>query len=351
VSFVHASSRSLYGPLVLSLLLVAAVPLPAESQAAPAAIEEGRFVPLGGIQQWITIRGADHTNPVLLLLHGGPGDAQSSLVSTYAPLEHDFVVVQWDQRGGGKTLALAGSSPQVTSLELLTHDAIELAEYIRAYLDTKDVILVGHSWGSFLGVHVVMRRPELFAAFVGTGQVVSWSGMVETQYRYSLDRARAEGNAAAVDELEALGVPAPDRFDQYLVMRKWLNKYLAPSDGQWLTTQDALLRSTLTADELKAYRVGFQTMTGLAATVFAMDLPVLGFEFHLPIFLIDGRDDRITPSPLAASYFEKIKAPFKRAVLIEGAGHFAPMTHMQEFVAALREDLRLLPPPTVSPTR
>jgi pimeloyl-ACP methyl ester carboxylesterase len=308
--------------------------------AQTARIEETRFVRLGGIDQWITVRGSNSANPILLILHGGPGEAQSPLAATYAPLERDFVVVQWDQRGGGKTLARAGTASQDTSLDLLIRDGIELTEYIREYLNTNNVILVGHSWGSFLGVHIVTRRPELFHAFVGTGQVVSWPGMVEAQYRYTLDRARAESNAAAVNELEALGISAPDRFDQYLVMRRWLNRYLATSDAQWLTRHDALVRSALSAEELRAYRQGFQTMTGLSSTVFSMDLPSLGFQFKVPFFLIQGSEDRITPASLAASYFDRVIAPAKRMVLIDGAGHFAAMTHMQEFAAALREDVR-----------
>jgi len=324
-------------------LIVLALGLPtASSKAQSTSIEEARFFELGGVEQWITIRGANRTNPILLILHGGPGDAQSPLVSTYEPLEKDFVVVQWDQRGAGKTLAHAGASPQTTSLDRLIRDGIELTEYIRRYLHTNDVILVGHSWGSFLGVHTVKRRPELFRAFIGTGQVVCWRGMVETQYRYTLDRARAEANASAVTELEALGVPAPDKFDQYLVMRRWLNGYLATSDLQWLMKQDALLRSALSPDDLRAYRQGFQTMTGLASTVFAMDLPSLGFDFKVPFFVIQGSEDHIAPTPLAASYFEKINATTKRMTLINGAGHFVPMTHMQQFAEALREDARLL---------
>jgi pimeloyl-ACP methyl ester carboxylesterase len=221
MAIVRSHFKSFYRIAFLLALLVVSPVQPTEaSQARSARIEEARFLPLGGIDQWITIRGADKSNPVLLILHGGPGEAQSPLVSTYAPLENDFVVVQWDQRGAGKTLAHAGASPQSTSLELLTRDGIELTDYIRGYLHTNSVILVGHSWGSFLGVHIIRQRPELFRAFVGTGQVVSWRAMVEAQYRYALNRARAESNASAVSELETLGIPASDKFDQYLVMRR-----------------------------------------------------------------------------------------------------------------------------------
>jgi pimeloyl-ACP methyl ester carboxylesterase len=316
--------------------------MPTALPRAQSRIEEARFVQLGGIDQWITVRGQNRDSPVLLILHGGPGETQSPLVSTYEPLEEDFVVVQWDQRGAGKTLAHAGASTQMTSLELLVRDGIELTEYTRKYLHTDNVILVGHSWGSFLGVHIVKRQPVLFRAFVGTGQVVGWRGMVEAQYRYTLDRARAESDTTVVTELESLGIPAPDNFDQYLVMRRRLNRYLALSDLQWLTNQDALVRRALSPDDLRAYRQGFQAMTGLASTVFSMDLPSLGFDFKVPFFLIQGSDDHITPAPLAAIYFEQITTTTKRMTLIDGAGHFAPMTHMQQFVAALRDDLRVL---------
>ena len=304
------------------------------------AIHEARFVRLGGIEQWITIRGTSRSRPVLLVLHGGPGDSQSSFVSTWEALERDFVVVQWDQRGGGRTLARAGGAGQATSLELLTRDGIELAQFVRRYLRTENVILLGHSWGSFLGVHIAKRQPQLFRAFVGTGQVTTWTSMVEAQYEYALSRARSESNRAAVVELETLGVPASDNFDQYLVMRRWLNRYLPESDLQWIGPEEALVQSTLSPDEARAWRQGFQTMTGLTSTVFAMDLPSLGFAFRLPVFVIQGDEDRITPTPLAASYFQKINAPVKRMTLIQGAGHFAPMTHMQQFIAALLEDIR-----------
>jgi pimeloyl-ACP methyl ester carboxylesterase len=178
------------------------------SGAQATAIEEARFIRLGGIEQWITIRGANKNSPVLLIVHGGPGEAQSPLVSTWEPLERDFVVVQWDQRGGGRTRARVGAAGQAASLEQLKLDGIELARYVRDYLRADSVVLVGHSWGSFLGVHIVKRQPQLFRAFVGTGQVTTWRSMVEAQYAYALSRARSEPNAAAVAELESQGVPA-----------------------------------------------------------------------------------------------------------------------------------------------
>src|SRR5579871_6008615 len=250
----------------------------APSAASGRLIEESRFVTIGGIEQWISIRGADTRNPVLLILHGGPGDTQSPFTKTCEPLEQDFVVVQWDQRGAGKTRAHARQAGNI-SLELLVSDGIDLAQYLRDYLHSKSVVLVGHSWGSFLGVQIVKRRPDLFRAFVGTGQVVSTAEMIDYQYRYALERARQTNNDAAVTELEALGRPASGDLNQYLKLRRWLNLFLAPSDAQWMAAQDGMLQRALGPDDLKAYWEGFQTMTGLTSTVFSMDVQPVGDRF------------------------------------------------------------------------
>src|SRR5689334_617039 len=129
---------------VVSVALVSACAFVFSSAALGAsshqAIAEARFMRLGGIQQWITIRGEDRSKPVLLYLHGGPGDAQSSLPSVYAPLEKDFVLVQWDQRGAGRTLGHLDPDTQPTSLPQLISDAVELAKYLQSYLHTDKVV-------------------------------------------------------------------------------------------------------------------------------------------------------------------------------------------------------------------
>jgi pimeloyl-ACP methyl ester carboxylesterase len=326
--------------LIILTLFVASLGGVAGAADAPGRIEESRFVTIGGLEQWITIRGASKGSPVVLFLHGGPGDTQSQFIKTYEPLERDFVIVHWDQRGAGKTRARANEQTRNASLDQLTSDGIELAQYLRNYLGTTNLVLVGHSWGSFLGVHVAKQRPELFRAFVGTGQVVSATDIVDDQYRYTLERARQTNNLAATAELEALGVPTFSDFDKYLKMRRWLNHFLAPSDLQWIAAQDSMLQQALSAEELKAYWEGFGTMTGLASTVSSMDLRPLGYRFGLPFFIIQGTDDHITPTVLAASYFQRIDAPTKQMITIDGAGHFAAMTHTHEFAAALQSILR-----------
>jgi pimeloyl-ACP methyl ester carboxylesterase len=144
------------------------------SIATPNGIDEARFVEIGGIQQWITIRGEDQNNPVLLFLHGGPGDATNpwGYAGFRLWLKH-FTVVQWDQRGAGRTFGRnPDAPPQSITIARMTQDGIELADLLRQQLRKGKIILVGHSWGSILGVHMAKARPDLFSALVGTGQVV-----------------------------------------------------------------------------------------------------------------------------------------------------------------------------------
>jgi pimeloyl-ACP methyl ester carboxylesterase len=329
--------------IVLASAFLSLLALPVRT-APLAALEiaEARYQGIGGVEQWITIRGAKAASPVLLFLHGGPGDIQSPLTDIYQPLEQNFVLVQWDQRGAGRTLAKAGMQ-QPVSLEQLTRDGIELAEYLRGYLHTTNLTSVGHSWGSYLGVHLVKRRPDLFRALVGTGQVVTWVDTVSAEYRFTLDRARAAGNQTAIADLERLGGPPRDDFDRYLILRRYLNTYMADADQRWIREQERLLKNTLTADELRAYWHGFQRMSGMTDTVLSMDLPALGMDFKLPFFIIDGAEDHIAPPELAGAYLQRVRAPIKRMTLIPGAGHFAPMTHAPAFATELLENLRNVP--------
>ena len=139
----------------------------------PNGIDEAKYVEVGGIQQWVTIRGEDRNNPVLLFLHGGPGDATNpwGYAGFRLWLKH-FTVVQWDQRGAGRTFGKNRDAPhEAITIARMTQDGVELAELLRKQLQKDKIVLVGHSWGSILGVHMVKARPELFYAFVGTGQV------------------------------------------------------------------------------------------------------------------------------------------------------------------------------------
>ena len=172
------------------------------------AIDEHGFVMIGGIEQWVTIRGQDRGNPVILVLHGGPGVSNAPFAPAFIPWQKAFTVVEWDQRGAGRTFGrngADGSGP--LTIDRLTHDGIELAEHLRARLHKEKIVLLGISFGSMLGIGMVEARPDLFAAYVGSGQFINAVDGDALGYELTLKQARAVSNTDAIKALEAMGPP------------------------------------------------------------------------------------------------------------------------------------------------
>ena len=321
-------------------LLAIAVVLDDGVAAQARRIEEASFVKIGGIEQWVTIRGDDERKPVLLLLHGGPGDVQSSLVSTYAPYEKDFVLVQWDQRGAGRTFGKNGVAG--VTRERLIADALDLAEQLHRRFPRAPLIPFGHSWGSIIATAMAQQRPELFAAYVGTGQVSSWADTVQFQFDFLRQRYKEKGDTAALAALDAIGKPDPKNVKQYFGFSRPIRQNMNASDTAWLTG----LRTTYSAngvseDMMKAIGDGMNASgSALIGASVEGDLSTTATRFTLPYYVIQGRHDLFTPTPLVEAYFNKISAPKKRLIIIEDAGHFALSTHQADVIAALKEVLR-----------
>jgi hypothetical protein len=171
--------------------------------AVDAKLDEESFVYIGGIPQWVTIHGADCANPVVLFLHGGPGNALSPYAkSIYGAWEKQFTLVQWDQRGAGMTFDRnAELSESKLNVERMAQDGVELALYLTKHLGKQKVILMGSSWGSILGIHMAKMRPDLFYAYVGTGQMVSYRENQNASYEKLLSLASAAGDQTTVSAI------------------------------------------------------------------------------------------------------------------------------------------------------
>src|SRR5688572_8382235 len=190
--------------------------------ATPNGIDEGLFVPVRGVEQWITIRGTDRSNPVLLIVHGGPGTPLSPLATAFLPYEREWTVVQWDQPGAGRTFGRAGDKLQATTtLADIAADGIAVTELVERRLGGNKVVLLGLSWGSVVGLEMARARPDLFAAYVGTGLFVHRDDGRAVAYRRVLDRARSQNNAAAVAELETIGPPPYADAESTRTLNRW----------------------------------------------------------------------------------------------------------------------------------
>lgn len=312
---------------------------------SPNGVQEGAFVDIGGIKQWIQIRGEDRDNPVLLYVHGGPGGTTLPISSGWRPWEKHFTIVQWDQRGTGRTYGAAGDTLAPTmTLERMTQDGIELAEYLRTHLHKEKVVLVGHSWGSFLGIHMVKQRPDLFSAYVGTGQVI---GRVTFEKAFALMIARLQAMAQSKNNSDALAELTPIASqptltpDNRLIADKWSKVLgLPPADGfQFAGPVPPLFMPDVSLLDLYNWRRGAafsaKYLTGRNGPMFQGDMASIGFEFAIPMFFIQGDADGVTPGEPAEQYFNEITAPHKEFVWVRGGDHSIPFDRANEFLAEL----------------
>ncbi len=318
----------------------------------PAAVSEIRPVRLGGVKQWLLIRGLDRSRPVLLFLHGGPGYPLVPLAHAFgAELEKHFVVVHWDQRGAGKSCH-DGIPLESLHIEQYVADTIQLIEQrLPQWLGPQKVVLAGHSWGSVLGVLVAQRRPELLRAYVGLGQLVSKRAQSEIGHHAVLERARAAGNARAVAQLEAHPPPYGDTGSEGR-LKFWLGYYEGDSR-----------RSRTTAARIFDFARGW---TGLLATLArtpeyslteklrtpgcladsaertrdelaGIDFRETAIRFTVPVHFFAGRHDLDTPGELVADYVSQLQAPRKELVWFEDSGHFVMLDEAERFQRALIE--------------
>jgi len=301
-------------------------------------INEQHFVEANGIEHWVTIRGVDRRNPIVFFVHGGPAEIVSFVPSATQALERDFTVVHWDQRGAGRTFSRNSKPPADLALAQMTDDGIKVVEWVTRHLGQPQVIVVGHSWGSILGEHMVFARPDLFAAYVGTGQVVGWKAQVQVQYADSVARARADADSDVLAALATFGGPPSTDLGKYQEFRAVTFRYHAPADLEFFSRQasDLLTAPGVSlADVWNALQGARASMAALTPTLLSTDLTELGYDFPVPFVVIQGDSDRITPTSLAVDYFSRINAPAKALVQIPDAGHYAFVTHANQFRDAL----------------
>jgi pimeloyl-ACP methyl ester carboxylesterase len=304
-------------------------------------INEAGYVKIGGIEQWVQIRGQDRNNPVLLCVHGGPGGTWIPITSLLLGWEKDFTVVLWDQRGAGKTLKASGASIAATmSIDRMAQDGIEVAEYLRTHLRQDKIILLGHSWGSILGTNMVKRRPELFHAYVGTGQVSDLPRSVALDYARLLEQARAAKDTTTLQALTDIGAPPFGNLPQAAVFFQSIGKYQPASDHM---AMQAMQRSLTSPPPDYSLRDVFYQSQGfmrvptwrLYSEMLDTKLAALGPDIGVPVFIFQGNEDPVTPAALAEEYFQTLNAPRKELVLLKGGGHFAVWSMADKF----REEL------------
>jgi pimeloyl-ACP methyl ester carboxylesterase len=308
--------------------------LMARSASAGQAIDERGFVQIGGIDQWIAIQGQNRSNPIILFLHGGPGEAQSPFLDQFKPWQRDFTVVNWDQRGAGKTYEKNGdATPDVTMVQL-TDDAVEIARHVLAKLGQTKLILMGQSFGSALGLLVAQRAPQLFHCTVGAAQFISTALSVEGWEQWTRAEALRRNDVAALKALDAAQGSNLLSRERMAAARKFV---FGAADQGYVDQARLFIGSPQQPNpQVTAWVKGssFESRK-LAPESFVLDMRNAVTDLAVPYILIQGREDHVTPSAPAKAWFDRLRAPQKSFVEIDG-GHFACFTDPDQFLGALR---------------
>lgn len=356
---------------VLLSVAAACLPLAASAAAAPAphdrkeaveivanmrrivadnGVERLEKIRIGGIDQWVSIRGNDRRNPVLLMLHGGPGWV-SMPTSWYFQRgwEEYFTVVQWDQRGAGKTYS-ANDPAQIAATmtrDRMIADAVEMVGWLRNEFGKEKIFVLGHSWGSYLGLELARRRPEWLHAYVGVGQISNAPESERRGWAWTLRQAQQDGNAQAVEELRSIAPyahgNAPVALASLFKQRRWLNHYGGMVHNRKGGDAEAAaigLAPEYSDAELAGVWKGNDFSTEhLLAEVLTLDMTTVR-EFRTPVFLFLGRHDHNVSSEVAAAWFESVQAPRKQLVWFEHSAHEVMNEEPGKTLVTLVQDVR-----------
>ncbi len=281
-------------------------------------------ITLGGLTQQLLIRGADSTNPLLLVLHGGPGSPEAGLFGVYnRDLERDFVVVHWDQRGAGRSFDKNLTAADL-KVDRFLDDIHELIELLKRRYDRERVVLLGHSWGSLLGIRYAQLHPENLYAYLGLGQVSAMNEGESISYQFTLDKAEELGDEKATAKLKAIG-PPPYDFNSLRVQRKYVLKYGGAFHGPFSIPGAALNVARLPEFNLwdiVLFALGSKQAINLIwDELMEFNLFEEHSDYECPVYFLLGRFDNQVPATLAARYFETITAPAKEIVWFEKSAH------------------------------
>ena len=303
--------------------------------ASPTGISEIKYLDINNSKQYVLIRGKDTTNPVLLFLHGGPGASATALLRKLnSDLEDHFTVVYWDQRNAGKSFKRKISKDEIKVANYIS-DVEYLTTYLKNKFKTDKIFLIGHSWGSRLGMYAIQRHPENYFAFVGVGQELASFEGENISYEYTFKKAKELNNLKAIKELEESGPPQSGDYTKMykngfwgLVNQKdWLLKlggerYAKTGYTDWIF-------SIWTSREYSFFDlIKYAKSSAFCAGNIIYDPDFNNFNFFkqipevkIPIYFISGAYDYNTPWELVQKYANEIKAPKKEFILFDKSGH------------------------------
>ena len=322
------------------------------------SIDIKKYVKIGGIDQWITIKGDNINNPAILFLHGGPGSVMSPFYENiYSKWEKEYILINWDQRGAGRTFGRNAPDKidenywieNKLTLDQMVKDGIELTEFLTKYLNKQKVILIGTSWGSILGAKMALARPDLYFAYLGHSQFVDYKENLEYAYRTVLELAKKSDDTISIEKLNFLGKP-PYKHARSLgkmlrIVKQYEHKHTTPAPENWWKLSpeyDNMVDSSsrFNGDDYSFLYFAGDEKLGIKSMAEDVNFNRDGIEFKIPVYLIEGEKDILTASEINEPYFDKISAPDKAYYLIPDAGHGYNQSVVDTQYQILREKLK-----------
>jgi pimeloyl-ACP methyl ester carboxylesterase len=313
------------------------------------SIAEAGYISIGGLDQWVMIRGESVSNPPLILLHGGPGLSETVFFRRFnAELEKSFTVVYWDQRGAGRSFDPAIPRSSLTVARFIT-DLDELVDAVRKRLGKEKVAVLGHSWGTALGVLYAARFPEKVAAYVGCAQIGDWAAGESSSYAFAVAEAERRGESRALKKLRTIGPPphtASSLWTERTLVSRLEGRFGAKA--MWNMGRAVLGAPESSIFDLPKTMRGFRfSLEAMWPEVSALNLVELVPTLQMPVFFFLGRKDHWVPPETSVAYFESLVAPSKRLVWFEESGHEMFVDEAAKFNATMIELVRPELPPAV----
>ncbi|MFO0780164.1 MAG: alpha/beta hydrolase [Nitrospira sp.] len=327
--------------LTLSLLVASCASTQATEAPPSGPTQQSEYLPVNGAQLYLQTRGEHRGAPVLLWLHGGPGGAERPLFRYFnSDLERHFVVAYWDQRGAGRSFDSDADPHQLTVARHLA-DLDAVVDHLRQTLGQNKIILVGHSWGSMLGLLYSQQHPEKVSVYIGVAQVVSWHQIQQGQYDFTLAESINRNDEATLTRLHNLGPPPYATFDQQHKLYALMNQYGGGFHKQPCKVcliAKGMATGLVTPWELISIHRGFHaTVDAMTPELFRFDLEQAVPHVEVPVSFFLGRYDRQVDSTIAARYFDTLQAPRKDLVWFEQSAHNIPFEEPDRFNKAVIE--------------
>ncbi len=330
---------------ILSLGIYSQTPAFRDARNVPLhnSIAMMKSINLDGIDQWILLRGESRDLPILLWIHGGPGSPQMPFAHYLdRPLENEFVVVHWDQRGAGKTNpSFFDRNPLYLSRMSLIQfkkEAVELIHYLLKMFDQEKIFLLGHSWGTQMGLELALENPELIHALISVSQVVETEQAMEIAHRWLTKQMQAHDDAKGLANLGAIGLP-PYSHSEYRDFINWVGRYGGSLD--WSTGKLLFVAGRAQEYGILDYFKWFQGLSrgGKPMHKDGMMTYYNYFErvptLNVPVYFMAGKKDYNTPFELIERYYDFVQAPKKELIPFSNSAHTPFFAETERFRAEL----------------